>query len=93
MKASMVITDSGGLIREAYFFDTKGLLILSDPLWPELVEAGVCVAVAPERNAVFNEFNRFTNREVVWTKGLFGDGDAGTKILEQVINYVSISHD
>lgn len=91
-KASMVITDSGGLIREAYFFDTKGLFILSDPVWPELVEAGVSVAVAPIRNAVFNEFNRFANREVVWKKGLFGDGDAGTKILEHIVNYVSTSH-
>ena len=88
-KASMVITDSGGLIREAYFFETKGLFILSDPVWPELVEAGVCVNVAPVKSAIFDEFNRFSKIDVTWISGLFGDGNAGEKILQKITNYIN----
>lgn len=88
-KASIVITDSGGLIREAYFFETKGLFILSDPVWPELVEAGVCVNVAPVKNAIFDEFNRFSKIDITWVSGLLGDGNAGEKILQKITNYLN----
>lgn len=87
--ASMVITDSGGLIREAYFFGIKGLLMLANPLWPELVEAGVCVNVAPEVGAVYNHYKYFSMVNVPWVSGLFGDGDAGEKIMIEIDNYIN----
>ena len=88
-KSSMVITDSGGLIREAYFFNIKGLFMLSDPVWPELVQAGVCVSVAPQQGAIYEEFKRFSMVEVPWTIGLLGDGRAGSKIMKKIVSYVN----
>lgn len=88
-KSSMVITDSGGLIREAYFFDTKGLLMLSSPLWPELVKAGACVNAAPMNNAIYDEYKRFSMIDVPWVSGIFGDGNAGRKIIEKIVLYLN----
>ena len=88
-KSSMVITDSGGLIREAYFFNIKGLFMLSDPVWPELVQAGVCVSVAPQQGAIYDEFKRFSMVDVLWTIGLFGDGRAGSKIMKEIVSYIN----
>lgn len=87
--SSMVITDSGGLIREAYFFDTKGLLMLANPLWPELVESGACVNVAPAYGAIYEEYKRFSGVEVPWVSGIFGDGNAGSKIVEEIVDYLN----
>lgn len=89
-KASMVITDSGGLIREAYFFNTKGLFLLADPVWPELVDAGVCANVAPVAGSIYKKYKYFSSVNVPWKTGLFGDGDAGKKIMREIDNYINV---
>jgi UDP-GlcNAc3NAcA epimerase len=88
-RASMVITDSGGLTREAYFFETKSLCIMSDPVWPELVDIGVCINVVPSKGLIFDEFSKFSTIDVPWTIGLFGDGDAGKKILKKITDHIN----
>jgi|MDTG01.3.fsa_nt_gb UDP-GlcNAc3NAcA epimerase len=86
--SSLVITDSGGLVREAYFFNKKSLLLLDNPLWPELIESKACVNVPPLKMNLFNAFQEIENTNINWPKYLFGDGNAGNKILDHLKNFL-----
>jgi len=45
MHSAFVITDSGGLQKEAYFCRKKALVVMPDTGWRELVEVGWNVLV------------------------------------------------
>ena len=49
-----IITDSGGLIKEAYWLKKKWSLILENPLWPELIDVGACISCCPETDLIIN---------------------------------------
>lgn len=82
--SSLVITDSGGLVREAYFFKKKSLFLLSNPVWPELVSSGACINVKPGSQEIIKAFNSMQSKQVDWKENIFGDGLAGEKILEDL---------
>lgn len=77
-----VITDSGGLVREAYFFKTKSLFLLSNPVWPELIDANACINICPSEGKIFENYNLLRSQKVYWDNKIFGDGCAGEEILE-----------
>lgn len=91
--SSMVVTDSGGLIREAYFFEKKGLFVLADPVWPELVDARVSINVVPEGDLLYSEYKQFSKQVVQWTEGIFGVGDSGQKIIREILEHLDNSSD
>jgi UDP-GlcNAc3NAcA epimerase len=79
-----IITDSGGVVREAYFFNKPSLLILEDPLWPELVKAGVCINCKPIATIIKNQFNKLQNINVSYIKGILGEGNS-RKIITDLL--------
>jgi UDP-GlcNAc3NAcA epimerase len=82
---SAVLTDSGGVVREAYFFHKPSLLLLEKPLWPELVTEGACVNTYPDKASILSTFNDLMNKEINFSNNIFGNGDAGTKIVNAII--------
>jgi UDP-GlcNAc3NAcA epimerase len=84
--SSLVITDSGGLVREAYFFKRKSLFLLSNPVWPELIETGVSINVEPNSKKIIEAYNSIKLKEVSWQDKIFGDGNAGKFILDTLSN-------
>ena len=51
-----VITDSGGLQKEAYFFSKPCITLREQTEWVELVESGVNMLAPPLDNEIFNLF-------------------------------------
>lgn len=82
--SSLVITDSGGLVREAYFFQKKSLFLLANPVWPELIDAGACINIDPLLEDILDGYNTLKSKNVNWSDLIFGDGTAGSKILEEL---------
>ena len=83
-----VITDSGGLVREAYFFGKRSIFLLANPVWPELIEAGVCINAEPKEGSLIKANKELKSMRTSWPRGIFGDGKAGQKILEELINFL-----
>jgi UDP-N-acetylglucosamine 2-epimerase len=52
--ARMVITDSGGVIKEAYFHKTPGIIIDRQTEWIETVEEGWNVVVGPDKTGILD---------------------------------------
>ena len=84
----MVITDSGGLVREAYFFSKKSLFLLNDHVWPELVSSKASINTAPSPNAIYRKYKSIDAKEIDFSKKLFGDGNAGSQILDSILQYL-----
>ena len=82
-----LITDSGGAVREAYFFSKPSLLILENPLWPELTEAKVCLNCKPEIKEILDSFSLLQNISHDFKSEIFGYGNARKLITDAILKY------
>ena len=80
--ARLVLTDSGGLQKEAYWLGKPCLTMRNETEWTETVEAGwnVLVGVDPER--ILHEVSTFVPPSV--RPPLYGDGKAAEKCVELI---------
>jgi UDP-GlcNAc3NAcA epimerase len=81
---SFVITDSGGLQKEAYFFGKKCITIRDETEWTELVDYGVNRVVGAEELAIRNSFS-WAMESSAMPNGIYGTGDAAVKIVKHLL--------
>jgi UDP-GlcNAc3NAcA epimerase len=80
----LVITDSGGLQKEAYFFDKPCITTRDETEWVELVTCGANRLAGAEKIEIMSAFHDVVTRpSPVWQNKLYGMGDAGQKIVNQ----------
>lgn len=76
--ARMILTDSGGMQKEAYFFRVPCVTLRPETEWVETVDAGWNVIVGAERNRIVEAVaSVFNVRE---DEQLYGDGQSSQKI-------------
>ncbi len=80
----MVITDSGGLQKEAYFFKKHTLLLREHTEWVELAENGYLQIVGTKKEDIITGFNQLLDKKSSFESYLYGRGDAGVKIADIV---------
>ncbi|MBW6480961.1 MAG: UDP-N-acetylglucosamine 2-epimerase (non-hydrolyzing) [Bacteroidales bacterium] len=80
----MVMTDSGGLQKEAYFFRKPCITLRTETEWTELIEAGVNRLGGFEMQKILDTWNAFNNRKTDFPKNLYGNGQASEKIIQHL---------
>lgn len=80
-KCSLVMTDSGGLQKEAYFFKKPCLTLRDQTEWTELVTNGFNKIVGADKNQIISGYREILNASPDYSKVLYGGGNAGEKIL------------
>ena len=83
-----VITDSGGLVREAYFAKKKSILILNNPLWPEIVLQKCSLNVTPNKKKILKVFEDMQKLNGKFTNSIFGNGKASELIIKKINNFL-----
>lgn len=83
--SNLVMTDSGGLQKEAYFFKKLCITLRDETEWVELVEAGFNVLVGADKQAILNAFNEYKSKNVCFSDDLYGSGVASNLIIEALI--------
>lgn len=86
--ARIVMTDSGGVQKEAFFFQTPCVILRPETEWVEIVEAGAGIITDADYTRIMDAHNMLVGKEVVFPP-LFGDGHASEKILEEIVKYIA----
>ena len=81
--ARLILTDSGGMQKEAYFFGVPCITLRPETEWVETVEAGWNVVVASDRSLIV-EKARDLQSPFQSKRGMFGDGHASEVILQRL---------
>lgn len=81
---SVVITDSGGLQKEAYFLARPCITLRDETEWQELVEIGANTLVGSNRDKIWEAFSS-ANYKVTFRGSLYGDGNASKFILDSLV--------
>ena len=85
-EARLVITDSGGLQKEAYFQKAPCVTVRDETEWVELVEAGWNRIVPPKTAEVVVRGIRETLAPQPTTASpLYGNGNAAEKIVDALL--------
>lgn len=80
--SNLVFTDSGGLQKEAYFFQKPCITLREETEWMELVELGVNQLVGSDSTLMYNAFHQ--EKPNISDSNVYGDGDCGEKIIKQI---------
>jgi UDP-GlcNAc3NAcA epimerase len=80
----MVMTDSGGLQKEAYFFAKLCITLRDETEWVELVENGFNKLVGADKNKIIKAFNEMFLKKINFNKNLYGNGFASQKIINEL---------
>jgi UDP-N-acetylglucosamine 2-epimerase len=79
--ARMILTDSGGIQKEAYFFKVPCVTLRLETEWVETVEAGWNVLTGADSNRILDAVGHW-QKPAVNPPSCFGDGNAAAQIVD-----------
>jgi len=83
--AQTVLTDSGGLQKEASFFEKYCITLRDETEWVELVQTGVNVLAGAKTETIVRAFEAIQDRSYPGGTALYGDGHAAGKIVDTLM--------
>ena len=83
-QARMILTDSGGVQKEAFFFGVPCVTMRTETEWTELVEAGWNRVVGLDTDAIVEAVRQW--KPATLRPELYGKGDAAIRIAELLRN-------
>ncbi len=82
---AFVVTDSGGLQREAFYAGKRAAVIMPDAGWRELTDCGWNVLCIPERDSIAAAGARVMQADVPFPGPIYGNGNAAGEIVKAVM--------
>lgn len=85
-EADAIITDSGGMQKEAYWLKTKCITVRKETEWIETLNGNANQLLFDDlgkMQSLLNEDN------IEWTDNLYGDGFSGDKIVNRILEYLN----
>jgi UDP-GlcNAc3NAcA epimerase len=81
----LVMTDSGGVQKEAFFFKKPCIILRSETEWVELVECGSAIVTDADENKIVDAYKYFSGKTDLKFPQLFGDGKAAEFICGEML--------
>ena len=83
--AQLVMTDSGGVQKEAYFFKKPCIILRPETEWVEIVETGNAILADADETRIMQAWQHFKDNPPTVFPEIFGDGHAAEFILEKML--------
>ena len=79
---TLVMTDSGGLQKEAFFFKKPCITLRDETEWVELVECGCNFLAGATAENIYLTFKNASETGINFDIELYGDGKTGERIVD-----------
>jgi UDP-GlcNAc3NAcA epimerase len=83
----MVVTDSGGLQKEAYYCHKPCIVLRKQTEWIELTDRGYAIVADDNKALIKESVEKFILSTPEFTDDLYGDGQAAELICQKIIEY------
>ncbi len=80
-----VMTDSGGLQKEAYFFEKPCITLRDETEWIELVENNFNVLTGANKRKILTAVKEIDTMNKDYSLNLYGNGKASEKIIKELL--------
>ena len=87
--AELIITDSGGVQKEAYFFKKPCIILRPQTEWVEIVETKSAVISDTNSKIILEATERFLSNQDLEFPEVFGNGNAASFIAQEMLNQFS----
>lgn len=84
----LVLTDSGGMQKEAFFCQKYCITMRDQTEWSELADHGFNFLTGADRNKIIEGFHNFSGKTLENTPALYGTGNASEMIVESIIDNI-----
>lgn len=85
-KSRLIITDSGGLQKEAYFFKKPCVILREQTEWVEIVENGNAILTGSNYDKINDAVIHLLSKNDYTYPPIFGDGKAGPLICSKILS-------
>lgn len=85
VNSALVITDSGGLQKEAYFANVPCITIRDETEWTELIHSGWNILCPPVSCDLISSIKKMLNTKFYNHPDFYGDGKSADKILSLIV--------
>jgi len=82
--AALILTDSGGVQKEAYFFQKPVVVIRSETEWVEIIEAGAGLLSAADSEKILDAAAFLLNKQIQYPP-IYGNGQAAQFICQTIL--------
>ena len=84
-QAQLILTDSGGVQKESYFFKKPCVIMRPETEWVEIVKVGTATLADVDKDSILQASRQYIQHPPVDFPEIFGDGHAATFMLEKMI--------
>ena len=85
----LVMTDSGGVQKEAFYFEKPCVILRPETEWIELLENGAALIADADENKIKFSFEQLIAKKDLSFPKLYGDGNAAEFICSEIINQIT----
>ena len=85
----VVISDSGGIQKEAYLLQKNCIILRDETEWTELIENKNNILAGSETEEILDAFSNRKNLNQDFSTPFFGTGDTAQAIIQSLLNYTA----
>ncbi len=84
-RCSMILTDSGGVQKEAFFMHKPCIVLRPETEWTELVDCGNSILTDADSMRIKDAYHLFKGKKKITYPKLYGDGNATEFVCQELI--------
>ena len=86
--AKIIVTDSGGVQKESFFFKKPCVILRPETEWVEIVNNGNAVLTDSNYDTIIKSFNLLLSQSDYTYPNFYGDGKASEFICNKIVTYL-----